>query len=182
MKNSNKSVGGDMQLYKIDGLKWHLYKTTSSNLEPIPICIKCNLPLDSDDFNNNYGAICPYCGEKYKIKCGDYYNEQELVTKVIRSQKYKNCKFIDIDGALTPIMKTKDKNDKFFCAANIQDSKNGPQLVIYAGEKGSTEKCQIFINPKDRRLSFDQKDLNPADVFIKVVATFRDGTKHIVEK
>jgi hypothetical protein len=55
-------------------------------------------------------------------------------------------------------------------------SKVGERLVIYAGERGKTNKTQIFVEPRIKRLAFDQKDAHPSDVFLKVEATFEDGS------
>lgn len=44
-------------------------------------------------------------------------------------------------------------------------------------KKGVKEKTQIFVEPKIKRLAFDQKDLHPTDIFTKLEATFSDGTK-----
>ena len=59
----------------------------------------------------------------------------------------------------------------------MNSEKKGEQIVIYAGKKGAKYKSQIFIDPKHGKITFDQNDINPKDVFVKIEATFRDGSK-----
>ena len=59
----------------------------------------------------------------------------------------------------------------------MNSEKKGEQIVIYAGKKGAKGKSQIFIDPTHGKITFDQNDINPKDVFVKIEATFRDGSK-----
>jgi hypothetical protein len=58
----------------------------------------------------------------------------------------------------------------------------GQRLVVYAGEKGRKEKTQVFVEPDIKRLAFDQNDIHPSEVFVKLEATFRDGTQISMKK
>lgn len=88
-------------------------------------------------------------------------------------------KVLNLDDEAIPLAddKVKTKDGKFFVVANLNESKTGKRLVVYAGEKGKQNKTQIFVEPEIKRLSFDQNDLHPTDVFTKLEATFSDGTK-----
>jgi len=92
--------------------------------------------------------------------------------------------FINIDNEATPIAESKvsSKDNRFFVVSRLMESKTGLRLVVYAGEKGKKEKTQIFVEPEIKRLSFDQKDQHPTDVFTKLEAIFSDGTKVSQEK
>jgi hypothetical protein len=75
-------------------------------------------------------------------------------------------KVLNLDDEAMPVAKEKvtSKDGKYFITAQLMESKRGLQAVIYAGEKGSAKKTQIFIEPEVKRLAFDQKDLNPSEV------------------
>ena len=102
----------------------------------------------------------------------------------IDAKIFEGMEVINLDDEATPITKKKveSKDNKYFLTAQVMDSKRGVQVVIYAGEKGKAEKTQIFADPKNKRLSFDQKDLKPTDVFLRIEGTFDDGSSHIIEK
>ena len=106
-----------------------------------------------------------------------------VIEKVLALDR-KEYEIIDIDGMQTPVTKKIkiNPNAEYFCTTQIRDSKRGPQLVIYAGKKGSNRKSQIFISEEERRLSFDQNDINPADIFAKITVESHDGTKRAIEK
>lgn len=110
---------------------------------------------------------------------------QAYIRKKLKSKQYSDAKLVDLDGLLVPVskkMKATIGKDDYFVTSQVRNSKRGDQVVIYAGKKGHSEgKAQIFIDPKHRKMSFDQNDLNPTDVFVKVEATFQDGTKHKIQ-
>lgn len=176
------------KLYSIDGLFWWV---DQYNEIAIPVCPVNTFEMRYDDGGDDIWSLdksyitelhCQDCGITYKLR-RNLRNEEKYVISKVRAIDYQNYKVIDIDGILTPVTKKQrvQTEDGYFCTAQIRDSKRGPQVVIYAGKKGSKEKSQIFITPEERRLSFDQNDLNPADVFTKITAEFKDGDKHIIE-
>ena len=174
--------------YAIDGVYWIVDKY---NNDATPICPKDNMELDWEedlqDWNNEGRNInelyCEDCKKTYKLK-RSLYDETKYVVKRAKALDRKDYEIIDIDGIKTPVTKKIEIDPKngYFCTHQLRDSKRGPQVVIYAGKKGLKEKSQIFIMPEERRLSFDQTNINPADVFAKITAEFRDGTKHTIEK
>lgn len=176
------------KLYRIDGLLWSV---DPYNELVIPICPVDKLEMRCDENNDEIWGEdkryitelhCQGCDKKYELK-RNLHDEEKFVIGKVRAIDYQDYKIIDIDGILTPVTKKQKKQTEngYFCTTQIRDSKRGPQVVIYAGKKGSKEKSQIFITPEERRLSFDQNDLNPADVFAKITAEFKDGSKHIIE-
>ncbi len=174
------------KLYRIDNVYWMVDKY---NGVAVPICPKDHIELIYT-YNNDFitdemvnELKCEECNRIYKFSRSVRDEKDYAVEKVLALDR-KSYEIVDVDGIQTPVTeKVKiDSNTKYFCTTQIRDSKRGPQLVIYAGKKGSNRKSQIFISEEERRLSFDQNDINPADLFAKITAEFPDGTKHIIEK
>jgi len=107
-------------------------------------------------------------------------NIRELISRRIASKRYQEAEYFDIDGYLTPASKeaqAKTKSGEYFVKAQIKSSeKKGDQVVIYAGKKGQKDKSQIFVDPKHGKLTFDQNNINPRDIFTRIEAKFRDGS------
>ena len=176
------------KLYRVDGALWEV---DIANNIAIPICPKHKMELKdplSDGALDFYrekhlnGLSCRDCRKSYLFP-RNLHDERKYVVDKIAALERSKYNIIDIDGTLTPVTKKEKigENECFFCTAQVRDSKRGPQVVIYAGKKGSG-KSQIFVTPKERRLSFDQNDINPSDVFTKITAEFYDGSKHIIER
>lgn len=174
------------KLYFVDSVMWQVDKYSDF---AIPICPKDKIELSyvgandfmSDEYTDR--LKCEDCDKVFVFK-RNVYNEKKYVVEKVRALDRKDYEIIDVDGIKTPVTKKErlDLNDGYFCTAQVRDSKRGSQVVIYAGKKGLKEKSQILITPEERRLSFDQNDLNPADVFTRVIAEFYDGTKYAIEK
>jgi len=106
------------------------------------------------------------------------------ISRKINSKTYQEAKIFDIDGYLVPASKevqSKDATSDYFVIAQVKSNKKGEQVVIYAGKKGEKNKSQIFIDPKNAKMTFDQNDVNPSDIFVKFEATFRNGSKTTIE-
>lgn len=174
------------KLYRVDNIYWMVDKY---NNVAVPICPKDHIELTytiNDDFMTDEMVDelkCEECNRVYKFNRPIRDEKDYAVEKVLALDR-KKYEIVDIDGIQTPVTKKIKTNlgDEFFCTTQIRDSKRGPQLVIYAGKKGLGRKSQIFISEEERRLSFDQNDINPADIFSKITAEFYDGTKHTIEK
>lgn len=178
----------DNKLYSVDKILWTVDKY---NGVAIPLCSKDRIELFGVG-NDYYGFAtdevideleCEECRKKFKLNRLLYDEKKYVIEKVLALDR-KEYEIIDIDGMQTPVTKKIkiNPNAEYFYTTQIRDSKRGPQLVIYAGKKGSNRKSQIFISEEERRLSFDQNDINPADIFAKITAEFHDGTKHTIEK
>ncbi len=161
------------------------------------------------DYNDNLNAVCKEHMIKtdfryYRadidasfFRCIDLDNPHEIVlsgnvdhiresiSRRINSKKYQEAEYFDIDGYLVPASKEKQvraKNGGYGVTAQVKHSeRKGDQIVIYAGKKGLKGKSQIFIDPTYGKLTFDQSDINPKDIFVKLEATFRDGSKATIE-
>lgn len=113
---------------------------------------------------------------------------RESILRRIGSKKYRDAEYFDIDGYLVPASKeakVKTKSGDYFITAQVMNSKKkGEQIVIYAGKKGLEDKkdrTQILVDPSSGKLSFDQHDMNPRDLFVKIEATFRDGSRATID-
>lgn len=122
-------------------------------------------------------AMCPDCGFEYKLNIS-LKTAREDIINILNAQKFRKMEMIDIDGVNTPVLKKKASSEdgKYFATVQINESKRGPQLVIYAGEKGTEGKAQIFVTPETKKMSFDHKDIKPTDIFTKITAEFVDGS------
>lgn len=185
------------QIVRVDSIKWWITKNTAGDRLAVPLCpdhdLRMSTRAEGRVFKNGRTRD-RYWNEALKLECAEgphffdipreYEKEQKYVYDRIDAQIFKGMKVVDLDGELTPIAKEKLKSEdgKYFVTSQLMQSKRGLQLVVYAGEKGSGEKTQIFVEPKVKRVAFDQKDLNPTDVFTEVKATFTDGSTHTLEK
>lgn len=169
------------KLLVIDGVAWQVEASISGGYYARPICPSDRMELDSDGDYYAESLECPDCEKKYKIP-RNLSREKSYVIEKYKASLRQDWDLVDIDGTLTPVTKKEKKSkDGYFCTSQVRDSKRGPQVVIYAGKKGQKGKSQIFVTPEERRLSFDQNDINPVDVFTRITAEFRDGTRHILE-
>lgn len=179
------------QFIIVDKIKWHI--SSSSNGRRVqPLCLTHNLrlrPVD-DKYSTIYDGIdesrtlkCEDCEKSYSIP-RNYSSERRYILDRIDAKKFKLMRFINLDDEALPLAEDKKshENNKFFVTSLLTKSKTGLRLVVYAGEKGKNEKTQIFVEPGIKRLAFDQKDLHPTDVFVKLEATFADGTVAIMKK
>ncbi len=174
----------------IDGIKWYIYGTTVRYAQPL--CPKHHIRMyeqrsfSSQQLSDVRKLRCGDCAEAYEIPRA-YASQKRYVIDKLDSKNFKKMKFINLDDETLIISedKTKINDDKYFVKAILTESKVGKRLVVYAGEKGKKSKkdrTQIFVEPDIKRLAFDQTDMHPSDVFVKLEATFDDGTKHAIKK
>lgn len=176
------------QVVRIDKIKWLI-----SNDSPIPLCPKDDLRMYSikktpygsyeRDFRNVGTSL--QCLDNHIIALPRTYGDEiRYVTDRMNAKAVKNMKVINLDDEAVPIAESKSKssNDKYFVISRLMKSKRGFQLVIYAGEKGKSEKTQIFVEPEVKRMDFDRNNLHPDEIFIEVIAKFKDGSKHSITK
>jgi hypothetical protein len=136
--------------------------------------------------NNPYIAdtlSCDECEVLYSIP-RSIEDEKRYVSRKLESRDLQNVQVLNIDDEAIPLAKAKaeSKDNKYYVKAIFTESKVGHRLIVYAGEKGKPEKTQIFVEPEIKRLAFDQKDINPSEVFIKLEATFEDGSTHSINR
>lgn len=171
------------QLYRLDGVLW------TGGITPRPFCPRHKLEMDAYTYDEGdpeeykYDHLrCEECEEDYVIP-RDITAEKQYIGRKLRSLELKDIKVLNLDDEAVPIAEDKiiSEDKKFFVKAILTKSKVGQRLIIYAGERGKKEKTQIFVEPKIKRLAFDQKDLHPKDVFLKVEAIFDDGSSSAIK-
>lgn len=158
----------------IDGIKWHVQSRQAQ-----PLCPKHYLRL-SLVINESYMCKlkCAECKDLYEMP-REFTKQKQYIIDKIDSKIFKKMKYINLDNEAIPIAESKitSKDNKYFTTALLTDSKVGLRLVVYAGKKGQNHKTQIFVEPDIKRLAFDQNDIHPSEVFLKLEGTFNDGTK-----
>jgi hypothetical protein len=104
--------------------------------------------------------------------------------KKLESRELKNLKVLNLDDEAIPLAeaKSKSKDGKYFVTASLVESKVGKRLVVYVGERGQKDKTQIFVEPEIKRVAFDQNNLHPTDIFLKLEGTFVDGSSTVIQK
>jgi hypothetical protein len=139
------------------------------------------------NYSNNFSTtgICESCDRQYEWPT-TIDSICDYIRRKISSRDYQDSTIVTIDGIQVPQLKTRtklgDENDKYWVEAKLNDSKKGPQLVIYAGEKGVSNKVQLFANIGQEKLSFDHKDRKPEEIFTNVTVTFPSGKKMSIER
>lgn len=100
--------------------------------------------------------------------------------KILQSQKYKDAEIVNIDGDLIRIQRQEVKDSDYWIDAKIsKDKKGNLQLMVLAGSKKTKDKVQLFLDPSNEKLSFDQNDSHPKEIFSKVLAIFKDSNSEI---
>lgn len=177
------------QIHRIDGVLWWVWQGNASVRHVQPVC-----PLHKLRMYPARHSYMNYDSQAARLKCeecADFHNlprnyskEERYVLDKIDAKIFKGMKVFNIDDEAVPLVeeKLKSVDSKYFVTSLLTKSKTGLRLVVYAGEKGSEAKTQIFVEPEIKRLAFDQKDLHPTEVFTKLEATFSDGTKASQEK
>lgn len=174
--------------YRVDGILWYLWESTSGRRSVTPICPKHHIrmyPKTSKYVPHKYDShilTCAECAENTTIARA--YGEQETyVIDKIDSKVFKGMSVLNLDDEAIPLLKTNPNinDNKYFVKCVLTESKTGLRLVVYLGEKGKKEKSQIFVEPKLKRLAFDHNDIHPSELLSKLEATFEDGTKHTIK-
>lgn len=172
------------KVYIIKGKHWILAGSSVELLCPNDMTpmreIKGPFEIVLDTSSN---VMCPDCGHEYHFDL-PFATAKKDVARLMLAKKYQKLDIIDIDGINTPVLKKKvsTKDDKYFASVQINESKRGPQLVIYAGKKGAKEKTQVFVTPETKKMSFDHKDVKPTDIFTKITAEFIDGSVNEIKR
>jgi hypothetical protein len=164
----------------LDGAKWYIERLRN----PIPLCPKHYLRL-SLVRNESHKCIlkCAECEKQYTFQ-REFNEQKQYVLNKLDSKKLQKLKFINLDDEAIPIAKDKisSKDNKYFVKSILTESRVGQRLVVYVGEKGNKQKTQIFIEPEIKRMAFDQNDLHPSGIFIKLEGFFNDGSSASIVK
>jgi hypothetical protein len=128
--------------------------------------------------------LCPTDEKRFPLPNNSFWVLQRRFDAALESASLKDAEIVDVDGYQVPIAKATPpaKDKEYWAEVRINDTKRGKQLVVYAGKRGSSDKTQIFIDPENDKISFDQNNIHPNDVFTKVIAEFDSGKKTTMEQ
>lgn len=126
--------------------------------------------------------ICDECDGPYYLP-RPLAVQQQYVANKMQAQTWRDTDILNLDNEGVPILKVADSlvdgSEKYFLEARLNKHKGKISLVVYAGCKDkSGNKVQLFVDPKTKRLGFDQNNIHPSDMFTAIEATFSDGTRH----
>ena len=129
-------------------------------------------------------ARCPKQRCNFEIILDKSIEEKEKdFLDVLESLNYKDAEIINIDGELISVQKEEQKDKDYWIEAKLSKNKKGQvQLMVLAGSKKQKDKTQLFLDPSNEKLTFDQNNDHPKKFFAKVIAVFKDSKSEIVEK
>jgi hypothetical protein len=160
------------------GIKW--WMPTFEAVYAQPFCVLHSLPLTNPPYPLLHTFFkCTDCKDSKTVSRPTDQHKKYVADK-LRAKEIAKMEVIDHNGILVPVAKAKDKSGEYSITAQIMESKHGKQVVIYAGKKGY-KNTQIFVDTENHKLAFDHKDTSPTDIFTKIEATFKNGTKMAIE-
>lgn len=173
-----------VRLYLWAGLHWDINYDMLDLPSPTALCPKqrcnCGLIKSKESYaRGEYKYHCVKCDFKITLNRPIEEKAVEFV-KVIDSLKYKDAEIINIDGELIRVQREEQTDEDYWIDAKISKNKKGDvQLMILAGSRKTKDKAQLFLDPKNERLSFDQNNDHPVKVFAEVTARFKNSTSKI---
>jgi hypothetical protein len=113
-----------------------------------------------------------------------YDEEKQYVLDRIDALVFKKMTVLNLDDEAIPVAKEelKDEGSSYWVKAKVTESKSGTRLIIWAGDRSTKNKTQLFVEPELKRLGFDHNDDHPTEVFAKVDVTFADGVQSSIKK
>lgn len=128
--------------------------------------------------------VCPTDEKEFDIVSGSLDSASRRFLSTLESIQLKDAEIVSIDGYQIPIVKTDtpSKDETYWVQARINDTKQGKQVVVYAGKRGEKDKSQIFIDVENDKISFDQNNIHPNDIFFKLTGQFKSGRKATLEE
>lgn len=174
-----------IQLYLWEGLHWDIdYDINGNPCSQIPLCPKqkcnCKLKKSKEKYSiGEYKYCCSRCD--FKITLNKPIEEKATdLLDIIESQKYKDAEIINIDGELVKVQREQITDFDYWVDVKIsKNRKDEVQLMVLAGSKKLKDKTQLFLDPKNEKLSFDQNNDHPTEIFSKVVAKFKNSKHEI---
>lgn len=123
--------------------------------------------------------ICPTDDKLFTVQNNDLSLAIRRFHSTIESLNLRDAEIVSIDGYQIPIAKAKtpNKDDAYWVEARINDTKQGKQVVVYAGKRGESDKSQIFVDIENDKISFDQNNIHPNDIFFRLEGQFKSGKK-----
>lgn len=163
--------------------------------------------LDLHGYPSYMTAFCPRCNcflEKsreaysigeYKYQCQNSDCDFKItlrksveklsgeVSQLINAEQYKDAEVINLDNDLIRIQRESRFDNNYWIDAKISKNRRGElQLMVLAGSKNNEDKVQLFLDPTNERLAFDQNNDHPSQIFAKVVGVFKNSKAEIHSK
>jgi hypothetical protein len=175
----------NIQLYVWHGLHWDIeYDINGNPYSQTPLCPKqkcnCRIIKDVGDYKEGeYHYRCNQCDFQITLKKKIEDVASDLL-EIVESQKYKGAEIINIDGELIRVQREEATDNDYWVDVKLsKGKKGGVQLMVLAGSKNSKDKAQLFLDPKNERLAFDQNNDHPSKIFAKVVGIFKNSKSEI---
>jgi hypothetical protein len=183
------------KILRIDGVKWWIILfegvRTSS---PTALCPQHSLKLEPKPglYLSSHGYKTKNASTATMLECAEgphtitipreFAKEQKYVIDRLDALTFEKLTVINLDDEAIPVASEELKKDSpFWIKAKLTDSKSGKRLIIWAGDRSKKNKTQLFIEPELKRLSFDQNDDHPTEVFAKVEVTFANNVSATIE-
>lgn len=176
-----------IKLYFWEGLHWDIDYDINESPYSFALCPKqkchCRLIKSKEKYSiGEYKYCCVKCDFKITLNKSIEDKSTDFL-HVIDSLKYKDAEIINIDGELIRIQREGKSDDNYWIDVKISKNKKDElQLMVLAGSKKSKEKTQLFLEPKNERLAFDQNNDHPSQIFTKVVGIFKNSMSEIHSK
>lgn len=168
------------KIFSWKGLHWDTrYSPTKRDLEAIALCPRkgCHCELDKTKEHNTYQCID--CNFGISLDKPLYAKATDFL-KVLRSDRYKDAEVINIDNELVRIKRGGEDDGDYWIDAKISKNKKDElQLMVLVGSKKEKDKVQLFLDPKNERLAFDQNNSHPRRIFAKVIGIFKNSKSEI---
>jgi hypothetical protein len=185
-------------LMRVDDIDWWIPASSNGVRQPVPVCPKHHLrlkPVIRQYWNSTFGKnINHHSDRSTELSCAEgphkislpreYGTEREYVIDKIDAKIFAQMKILNLDDEAIFVAEKelKDKESPYWIKGKVIESKAGTRLIIWAGNRNSKNKTQLFVEPDLKRLSFDQNDDHPTEVFAKVEATFIGKNKTTITK
>lgn len=175
------------KLVRIDGIKWHDLQEGQSHVLRVKyleaLCPTHSLRLTPSGglYGNTYH--CAEGGSGHTLTVPRSYPQQrKYVVDKMDALLFSEMSVINLDDEAIPVASESLKDTDYWVKAKVTESKSGTRLIVWAGSKKAKNKAQLFVEPELKRLSFDQNDDHPTEVFAKVEATFVDEVKGSIKQ
>ncbi len=185
------------EIIRIDGIKWWITTDTQGNRIPVPLCPQHNLRLDPKPeqyYSSSYGDFREKdSSTATKMECAEglhilemprqFHKEKAYIINRVDALIFAKMITLNLDEEAIPVASEEIKKDSpYWIKVKITESKSGTRLIVWAGDRSKKNKTQLFIEPELKRLSFDQNDDHPTEVFAKVEATFSDNIQASIQE
>lgn len=175
------------KVHRWAGVHWYIDRDWNGNPEWKALCPKnkchCKIKKSKEPYLiGEYKYTCIKCD--FKITLSKSLEDCAVdILDIIETQGYKDADVINLEGDLIRIGKEEVKDDDYWIDAKLSKNNRGEvQLMVMAGHKKIDDKVQLFIDPKNERLAFDQNNRHPREVFSKVTAVFKNSISEILLK